>query len=232
VSRSFLARGKKRTKTHFASLIQRHVTLYSSLKLGTCYVPTVTRGNAMRLLYFAAHQMWPLTSGSRLRDYHQARSLAKRASVTFAEMCHPGEQPISPSGDCGFEAVISLNKGVGHIPGRIVRGVLGPKPLSVLNYFQHRLASQLSNILAQERFSTVQVEGVHLSGYLPVIQSAPNHPAIVVDWHNIESELMWRYSENTSIWPKRILARRTATWSQPDTRGEVLASNKFSRPPA
>jgi glycosyltransferase involved in cell wall biosynthesis len=45
---------------------------------------------------------------------------------------------------------------------------------------------------------------------MSVIRAAPNRPPIVVDWHNIESELMLRYSENTSIWMKKMLARRTA----------------------
>jgi glycosyltransferase involved in cell wall biosynthesis len=46
--------------------------------------------------------------------------------------------------------------------------------------------------------------------YLPVIQEAPGNPAIVVDWHNIESEMMWRYAKTTGNWAKRIAAKRTA----------------------
>jgi polysaccharide biosynthesis protein PslH len=164
----------------------------------------------MRLLYFSAHQVWPLTSGNRLRDYHLARQLAKRASVTFVEMCHPGEQPSSPPSDCGFEEIISLKKGVGYTPLKIFRGIVGPVPLTVLNYFQTRSALQLANVLTRGRFSTVQIEGSQLSKYVSVINAAPNRPPIVVDWHNIESELIWRYSENTSLWPKKMLARRTS----------------------
>ena len=168
----------------------------------------------MKLLYFAAHQVWPLTSGNRLRDYHLARELAKRASVTFVEMCHPGEQPSSLPSDCGFEQIVSLKRGVGYTPGKVVRGLAGPTPLTVLNYFQSRLASQLANLLARGQFDTVQIEGAHLSNYLPVIEAAPNRPATLVDWQNIESELMLRYAEKTSFWPKRLLARRTATLLQ------------------
>jgi polysaccharide biosynthesis protein PslH len=165
----------------------------------------------MKLLYFAAHQMWPLTSGNRLRDYHLARELAKRASVTFVEMCRPGEEPSTPPTDCGFDEIISLKKGASYTPGKIVRGLAGPIPLTVLNYFDTKSAFQLANLFARRQFDTVQIEGVHLSKYLPLLQAAPNRPAILVDWQNIESELMWRYSQNASFWPKRVLARRTAT---------------------
>jgi glycosyltransferase involved in cell wall biosynthesis len=125
-------------------------------------------------------------------------------------MCHPGEKPSSPPSNCGFDEIISLKKGFGYTPGKIVRGLAGPTPLTALNYFQTRSASQLANLLTRRRFDTVQIEGVQLSNYLPVIQAAPNRPAILTDWHNIESELMWQYLENTSFGPKRILARRTA----------------------
>jgi glycosyltransferase involved in cell wall biosynthesis len=46
--------------------------------------------------------------------------------------------------------------------------------------------------------------------YLPIIQDAPGLPSIVVDWHNIESEMMWRYAQTTRNWAKKIVARRTA----------------------
>ncbi len=168
----------------------------------------------MRILYFAAHQMWPLTSGNRLRDYHFARGLAKRTSVTFVEMCHPGEQPSSPPKDSGFEKIVSLKKGVGYTPANLVRGLVGPTPLLALNYFLPQSASDLTHLLDRERFDTVQIEGVHLSKYLPVIQYAANRTPVLVDWQNIESELMRRYSEKTSFLPKKLMARRTATLLQ------------------
>jgi glycosyltransferase involved in cell wall biosynthesis len=51
---------------------------------------------------------------------------------------------------------------------------------------------------------------MHLMKFLPMIQKAPPCPSIVVDWHNIESEVMWRYASTTGNWAKRIAAKRTA----------------------
>jgi len=163
--------------------------------------------------------MWPLTSGNRLRDYHLARELAKRASVTFVEMYHPGEEPSSPPNDCIFDEVVSLKKRPSYTPGKILRGMAGPSPFAVLNYFDTKSANQLATLLARGRFDTVQIEGIHLSGYLDVIKAAASRPSIVVDWHNIESELMWRYSKNATFWPKRVIARRTAILLQ---RSEMM----------
>ena len=165
----------------------------------------------MRILYFATHQMFPLTSGNRVRDYHLARELAKRASVTFVEMYRSDEKPSNPPTDCTIQNIVSLRRGRDYTLGKIVRGLAGSVPLTVLNYFDTESASQLRDLLSQRQFDTVQIEGVHLSQYLPFIQAAPNSPSVIVDWHNVESELMWRYSEKQPLGPRRLAARRTAT---------------------
>jgi polysaccharide biosynthesis protein PslH len=56
----------------------------------------------------------------------------------------------------------------------------------------------------------VQMEGVHLMKYLPIIRNSPAPPHVVVDWHNIESEIMSRFANRTHNWGRRMAARRTA----------------------
>jgi polysaccharide biosynthesis protein PslH len=164
----------------------------------------------MKSLYFAAHQIWPLNSGARLRDYPLARHLAARAPVTFVEMCSAGESPQAPPEGSDFASVVTLYKDRMYTPSKIVRGLAGPIPLTVLNCWSPRSASHLAEVLRSRPFDTVQIEGVHLMKYLPTIQDAPGSPAIVVDWHNIESEMMWRYTKTTRNWAKKIAGRRTA----------------------
>jgi polysaccharide biosynthesis protein PslH len=55
---------------------------------------------------------------------------------------------------------------------------------------------------------------MHLAAYLPAIQQAAGNPAIVVDWHNVESELLWRYANLAGNWLTRAAARRTATLAE------------------
>jgi len=164
----------------------------------------------MNLLYFAPHQLWPLTTGARLRDYQLARQLTARGSVTFVEMCGAGEEHQAPPEDFGLTSAVTLHKDRMYTPSKIARGLAGPIPLTVLNCWSPQSASQLAEVLRSRPFDTVQIEGVHLMGYLPIIQEAPGSPAIVVDWHNIESEMMWRYAKTTHNWAKKIAARRTA----------------------
>jgi polysaccharide biosynthesis protein PslH len=165
----------------------------------------------MRLLYFAQNHCWPPTSGARLRNYFLARELASRCSVTLAGIRHPGDpasEPPPPSS--GFVRAIVLEKDRSYTIPKLVRGLLGPLPVTVLNYSSARVARSLAAILDEGEFDIVQIEVVHLMSYLPVIRSARSRPAVLADWHNIESELMRRYAETAPDWPRRAFARRTA----------------------
>ncbi len=164
----------------------------------------------MKLLYFAPHQAWPVNSGARLRDNHLSRQLAARCSVTFAEMRHAGEAWCKLPELSGLVSVITLDKGRTYSTSRIVRGLAGPVPVTVLNCWSRRSAAELARALLTFQFDTVQIEGVHLMEYLPVIGNAPGRPAIVVDWHNIESEMMWRYAGTPVNGLKKMAAKRTA----------------------
>lgn len=165
---------------------------------------------AMRLLYFAPHQMWPANTGARLRDYHLARQLAERFSVTFVEMRRAEEKQYAPPNDSGLAGVVTLDKSRRYTPSKVLRGLAGPTPVTMLNCWSPRSASQLVNVLRFRQFGSVQIEGVSLLEYLPIIQESLSCPAIVADWHNIESELMLRFANATDSWLKKAAAKRTA----------------------
>jgi glycosyltransferase involved in cell wall biosynthesis len=164
----------------------------------------------MRILFFSPHPIWPVNTGGRLRDYQLARQLAARASVTFVQLCPVGEEPHILPVNSDLARVATLDKDRAYTPSKILRGLAGPTPVTLLNCWSERSGSQLADVLRSSQFDTVQIEGVHLMKYLPIIRDAPGSPAIVCDWHNIESELMWRYAETTGNWAKKIAAKRTA----------------------
>jgi sugar transferase (PEP-CTERM/EpsH1 system associated) len=164
----------------------------------------------VRLLYFAPHQAWPVNTGARLRDYQLARHLAARCSLTFAEMRSSREAWCKPPEHCGLTSMITLDKGRTYSPSRILRGLAGPVPLTVLNCWSRRMHSALAEAITSGQFDSVQIEGVHLMEYLPVIRNAVGAAAIVVDWHNVESEVMWRYAATSVSGFKKLAAKRTA----------------------
>lgn len=164
----------------------------------------------MRILVFCPQQLWPLNSGARLRNFHLANALAQKFPVTIVQLLSPGETAKEPEFPTSFERIASFVKDASYTPRKILQGLMGPVPISVLNYSSRAVSRQLSELLRAGSFDAVQVESIHLFKYVETIRSAPNRPKILMDWHNVESELMWRYAEQTKGLPKRAVARRTA----------------------
>lgn len=152
---------------------------------------------AMRVLYLSTKMCWPTISGATLRDFHLARQLARHATRTFVGL---DREMGGPVGSCRDECLEPLyNSDVLHVkrhPGYrrtdLMRGLLGPTPISVLNFTSPAIMAQVERVLHERRFDVIQVEGVHLLEYARRIrQLAPDVP-LICDWHNIESEVQDR----------------------------------------
>jgi glycosyltransferase involved in cell wall biosynthesis len=151
----------------------------------------------------------PLFSGARLREYHLARALGERAEVTYASFAIPGF-PVPARADLPFFNEVHIVPLTGrYTPLKIARGLVGRWPLGVVNYTRAAMKSALAGIVARRRFDLVHLEGAHLAAYVPFLQSATAAP-VVFDWHNIESELIRRYSARVTWLPKKAYAAITA----------------------
>lgn len=160
------------------------------------------------MLHFAPRVCWPLDTGAKLRNYHLARVLAERAPVTLLAFRDAGEPLINFENP--YEQVVIVKRDPGYTPAKIIRGALGRTPLSLLNYTTEAMKQALAQILSKQDFDVVQVESIHLMGYLPILRAAPGRPWVICDWHNIESEVMQRYSEREPNFLRRTYARKTA----------------------
>jgi glycosyltransferase involved in cell wall biosynthesis len=160
------------------------------------------------VLQLAPRVCWPLDTGAKLRNYHLARVVSKHASVTLLAFTDPHEQLVDFEGP--YEQVITVTRDRGYTPAKILRGALGRTPISLLNYTTQAMKQALARILSDDHFDVVQIESVHLMRYLPIIRSARDRPLVVCDWHNIESEVMRRYSEREPNFVRRKYAKRAA----------------------
>ena len=162
----------------------------------------------MRVLYFSPRDCWPVTTGARLRDFHLARQLALKATLTYIGFV-TGEakrERLEPL--CNSEIVL-VPRHPGYAPINLVRGLLGPTPISVLNYTSAAMMAELGRLLRDQTFDAVQIEGVHLFAYVNRIRDLAPRARLICDWHNIESELLARYAENAPDAARRFYAHRT-----------------------
>jgi sugar transferase (PEP-CTERM/EpsH1 system associated) len=162
----------------------------------------------MQVLHFAPRVCWPLDTGAKLRNYHLARVLARQTRVTLLAFNDHDQLPSSVENP--YEQVIIVKRDAPYTFTKVLRGLWGRTPLPVLNYTTDSMKKALKDILNEKDFDVVQVEGIHLMAYLPIIRSARKPPLVICDWHNIESELMRQYSQREPNLLRRAYAEKTA----------------------
>src|SRR2546423_1468432 len=104
----------------------------------------------MKLLYFSPSECWPPSTGARLRNYHLAHQLASRCEVTYFGLRHPTDpSSVDPPADTGYRNII-VTKDQSYSAGKVLRGIIGPTPVTVLNCFAARIAAKLEELLQKE----------------------------------------------------------------------------------
>jgi glycosyltransferase involved in cell wall biosynthesis len=194
-------------------------------------------GSPLRVLHFVPRVPWPLNTGAKLRNYHLARQLARRTQISLLAF---SDQALETSHDSTQLSISEHSKSMQHgaergpaesflacperfytretivdrdqsyTPAKIVRGAVGRTPLPLLNYTTSAMKRALERILRKDDFDVVQIESIHLLAYLPIIRAAASRPLVILDWHNIESDLMHQYSERAIGTLRRAYARRTS----------------------
>jgi len=106
---------------------------------------------SMRILFFSPRIFWPTDSGARIRDYYLLRALASRASLTFLGICQAEEFETLPQLGNGLnlppEAIRLVAQRGRYSAWNLVRGFVGPTPLSILNYHDQKVAGELRRLL-------------------------------------------------------------------------------------
>jgi len=164
-----------------------------------------------RVLFLSPRQCWPALSGAKLREYHFLRALGRRAELSYVYFASHGEKPLTTDDLPLCRRIVCVPKPPAYNPWKLVCGVLGRWPLSVLNYTSTEMTSALTQLLAVSDYDLFHVDGIHMYRYVdPLVRAAQSVPRVVYNWHNIESEAMRRYAATINSRARRLYARQTA----------------------
>jgi sugar transferase (PEP-CTERM/EpsH1 system associated) len=145
------------------------------------------------LLQVAPRFCQPPTSGAEYRCLYLAAQLSRHMAVTHVGF-RPAGAPPPTIPDSPSHRFIGVPRPGSYRVQDLVAGVFGSVPFTVRNYTRPAMSGVLERLLREQHFDIAVLEGVHLGGYLTLLRSAECRPAVVCDWHNVESEILRRYS--------------------------------------
>jgi glycosyltransferase involved in cell wall biosynthesis len=162
----------------------------------------------MKVLLLTPQLPYPPHQGTSLRNFHIIRGLAEACEVSLLSFLEPG-QTISEK----TAPLTKLCQTICTVP--MPQRTIGKRLQQLLSTrrpdMAHRLFSQAFNIkllqmLNAESFDIVQIEGIEMARYLPVIRHASPGSKIVFDDHNAETELQRRNFLTDLRQPRRWVA--------------------------
>jgi polysaccharide biosynthesis protein PslH len=163
----------------------------------------------VRVLYLSPRQCWPPTSGAKLRDYHLARALGRSSELSYVYYTEPGSPPVDGADMPFCSRLVSVPKPRPYAAAKVARGLAGKWPLPILNYTSPRFLDAVRG-LAILPFDVIHVDSIHLAACEAALRPVLGNAAVIYNWHNIESELMFRYSVESDSWARKPYAKLTA----------------------
>jgi glycosyltransferase involved in cell wall biosynthesis len=162
----------------------------------------------MRVLFLSPRQSWPTVSGAKLRDYFFAKALGASSQLTYGFFAERGGETPGAAQFPFCERVVAIPAPKMYTPAKILRGMLGPWPLPVVNYTSPEMEQAIRQLAGS--FDIVHFDIVQMAGYAPLIRQCMPAARITYNWHNIESELMRRYAETAPSAARKLYGHLTA----------------------
>lgn len=162
-----------------------------------------------------------LSQGTTIRNFNLIAGLAKRHTVDLVTLLPSTEDQGTAAGQISLLRPYCTNIVAEPAPVRSLRQrardtLLSPWPDMALRLATPRLHQRLAQLLAQERYDVVQVEGIEMGPYLLALRegrgvsgarpvTGPGRPLIVFDDHNAEYLLQKRAFLSDVRQPRRWL---------------------------
>ncbi len=159
-----------------------------------------------KILILTPQLPYPPQQGTSLRNFHIIRGLTERHQISLLSFLEDNQTADLQAN----EPLFVLCKQIKTTPvpvrskGKRVQQMLTTRlPDMAHRLYTTEFAAILRQLLRQTSFDIVQIEGVELARYLPVIRAESPASRIVFDDHNAEAELQRRNMETDWRIPRR-----------------------------
>ncbi len=163
----------------------------------------------MKILILTPQLPYPPYQGTSLRNYHIIRGLAQRHEIVLLSFLEE-EQTAVPD---QIQPLLQLCTAVHTVPApirakkeRLIQLFTSRLPDMAHRLWSPHFAARLRELLAENQFDVVQVEGIELARYIKIIRVANGGCRIIFDNHNAETELQRRNFLADLRRPRRCIA--------------------------
>ena len=163
----------------------------------------------MRVLFLTPQLPYPPHQGTSLRNFNLIAQLASRHSIGLLAFLEP-DQALTRDGPlselCEWVDVLPVPE---RSTGRRLRQMLlNPHPDMAWRLWSTDFRDRLAYRLQESAFDVVQIEGIEMAPYLPVVESIQPRPRLVYDDHNAE----WVLQKRACLADLRIPSRWPAAF--------------------
>lgn len=172
---------------------------------------------SLRVLWLSHFVPYPPTGGNLQRSYHLVREAAQRHEVHVVAL---NQRAVLPSPERVHAAIEQLSRfcsGVDVFPNRWDRSSIHrfglaawsfvhPAPYDENSLRSRAMAAHLASIARTGRFDLVHVDTVGLAPYTALVPGVP----VVLNHHNVESQLVRRRAEREPHLVRRLYFHREA----------------------
>jgi sugar transferase (PEP-CTERM/EpsH1 system associated) len=157
-----------------------------------------------RILFLTPHLPYPPNRGTALRNFGLIEGLAARGhTIGLASLIEPGQPPLA---DTPLPDLCQTALAVPAPPrttGQRLRDLLAGQADMARRLWSEDFAEALRSLLERETYDVVQVEGIEMAPYLPIVQEASPDALLIYDAHNAEYALQGRIAAQDSRTPRR-----------------------------
>lgn len=141
-----------------------------------------------------------------MREFHFLRALGTRWDVTYLYFEDPAGPRLSSDHLPFCREITGIPKPATYGLVNLARGLVGPWPLPVLNYWSNEMEAAIRRAIDARPCDLVHLDSIHMIR----AESIAGSSRCVYNWHNIESEVLARYARVERNLAKAGYARRTA----------------------
>jgi glycosyltransferase involved in cell wall biosynthesis len=157
-----------------------------------------------RVLFLTPHLPYPPNRGTALRNFGLIEGLAARGhTIGLASLIEPGQPPLAdtPLPDlCGTALAVPAPA---RTTGQRLRDLLAGHADMARRLWSAEFAGALRGALGREPYDVVQIEGIEMAPYLPIVREAAPDALLIYDAHNAEYALQARIAAQDSRTPRR-----------------------------